>query len=43
VCESKGIELRHCPPYVREWILSEKPRIRELAGGKRERSGKGGT
>jgi hypothetical protein len=33
VCESKGIELRHCPPYVREWILSEKPRIRELAGG----------
>jgi anti-anti-sigma regulatory factor len=30
VCESQGIELRHCPPYVREWILSEKPRIREL-------------
>jgi anti-anti-sigma regulatory factor len=30
VCETKGIELRHCPPYVREWILSEKPRIREL-------------
>ena len=30
VCETKGIELRHCPPYVREWIVSEKPRIREL-------------
>jgi len=30
VCERKGIELRHCPPYVRQWILSEKPRIREL-------------
>jgi len=30
VCETKGIELRHCPPYVREWILSEKARIREL-------------
>jgi anti-anti-sigma regulatory factor len=28
-CEAKGIELRHCPPYVREWILSEKPRIRD--------------
>jgi hypothetical protein len=27
VCETKGIELRHCPPYVREWIRSEKPRI----------------
>jgi anti-anti-sigma regulatory factor len=30
VCETKGIELRHCPPYVREWILSEKTRIGEL-------------
>jgi len=30
VCEAKGIKLRHCPPYVREWILSEKPRIREF-------------
>jgi anti-anti-sigma regulatory factor len=27
VCEAKGIELRHCPPYVREWIRSERPRI----------------
>ena len=30
VCETKGIELRHCPPYVREWILSERPRISEF-------------
>jgi anti-anti-sigma regulatory factor len=29
VCEARGIELRHCPPFVREWILSEKPRIRD--------------
>jgi hypothetical protein len=27
VCETRGIEIRRCPPYVREWILSEKPRI----------------
>ena len=20
-CEAHGIELRHCPPYVREWIF----------------------
>lgn len=26
-CETAGIELRHCPPYVREWIVSEKRRI----------------
>jgi hypothetical protein len=30
VCEAKGIELRHCPQYVRQWIVSERPRIREL-------------
>jgi hypothetical protein len=30
VCEARGIELRHCPPFVREWILSEKPRIRDI-------------
>jgi hypothetical protein len=29
-CEIRGIELRHCPPYVREWILSEKLRITDL-------------
>lgn len=30
VCESKGIKLQHCPQYVRQWIVSEKPRIHEL-------------
>ena len=24
VCEANGIELRHCSPYIREWILREK-------------------
>ena len=23
-CESQGIELVHCPPYVREWIIRER-------------------
>jgi hypothetical protein len=23
-CESRGIELVHCPPYVREWIARER-------------------
>lgn len=27
VCEGKGIELRNCPPYIREWILTEKTKI----------------
>ena len=22
--EANGIELRHCPPYIREWIRSER-------------------
>lgn len=26
--ERSGIELRHLPPYVREWILLERPRVR---------------
>ncbi|MFZ0589304.1 MAG: hypothetical protein WAM39_02360 [Bryobacteraceae bacterium] len=26
LCESKGIKLRHCAPYIREWILREKSR-----------------
>jgi hypothetical protein len=30
VCEAKGIELRHCPPYMREWILLERPRIGDV-------------
>lgn len=27
-CESQGIELRHCAPYIREWILRESARHR---------------
>ena len=23
-CEAEAIELLHCPPYIREWILREK-------------------
>ena len=23
-CEDEGIELVHCPPYVREWIFRER-------------------
>jgi anti-anti-sigma regulatory factor len=30
VSEAKGIKLRHCPRYVREWIIQEKARIKEL-------------
>lgn len=22
-CETKGIELKHCSPYIREWIVKE--------------------
>jgi hypothetical protein len=22
-CEKDGIELKHCPPYIREWIARE--------------------
>jgi hypothetical protein len=25
-CEAKGIELRYCPPYIREWIYRGKKR-----------------
>ena len=28
--ERQGIHLRRLPPYVREWILQEKPRVGEL-------------
>jgi hypothetical protein len=24
VCESQGIELRRCPPYIRQWVAQEK-------------------
>ena len=23
-CEDEGVELVHCPPYVREWMLRER-------------------
>ena len=23
-CETQGVELRRCPPYIREWIAQEK-------------------
>jgi hypothetical protein len=26
VCETQGIELRHCPAYIREWIARERAR-----------------
>jgi hypothetical protein len=26
ICESQGIELQHCAPYIREWILRENVR-----------------
>jgi hypothetical protein len=25
-CETQGIELRHCPAYIREWIARERAR-----------------
>ncbi len=28
--EQQGIHLRHLPPYVRAWILQEKPRVGAL-------------
>jgi anti-anti-sigma regulatory factor len=30
VCEAKGIKLRNCSRYIREWILTEKARIGEV-------------
>ena len=26
-CELKGIELRHCPRYLREWVTKERSNI----------------
>jgi hypothetical protein len=28
--ERRGIELRHLPPYVREWVLLERQRLGDL-------------
>jgi anti-anti-sigma regulatory factor len=30
VCEAKGIKLRNCLPYIREWILTERAKITEF-------------
>jgi hypothetical protein len=31
LCEAEGIELRNCPPYIREWILVDnKTRINHV-------------
>jgi hypothetical protein len=27
ICEDDGIELRNCPPFLREWITREKRRM----------------
>jgi len=27
VCELNGTELRHCSPYIREWILKERTNL----------------
>jgi anti-anti-sigma regulatory factor len=32
LCESNGIEVRHCAPYIREWIFREKVRDGHGAG-----------
>jgi hypothetical protein len=24
MCEVKGVELVHCPPYIREWVFGER-------------------
>jgi anti-anti-sigma regulatory factor len=31
VCEANGIQLLHCRPNIREWILAEKARTTERA------------
>jgi len=30
-CEAGGIELRHCAPYIREWIFRENDRSAKVA------------
>ncbi len=25
-CEAEGVEILHCPPYIREWMLRERKR-----------------
>lgn len=28
-CESAGVSILHCPPYIREWMLRERVRPKE--------------
>ena len=28
-CESAGVSILHCPPYIREWMLQERDRPNE--------------
>ena len=35
VCETSGIELVHCPAYVREWMNREAERAKESGEGKK--------
>ena len=30
-CEARGMELLHCPPYIREWISRENDRPAKVA------------
>ena len=41
VRESKGVELRNCPAYVREWVTKEKRNLRALEqkAGTQDREG----
>ena len=32
VSEAKGIELRNCPPYIREWVARERAKMRDPSG-----------
>lgn len=29
VCESAGVSIRHCSPYIREWMLQERSRSKD--------------
>ena len=32
-CESTGISVLHCSPYIREWMLQERGRVEKSAYG----------
>jgi hypothetical protein len=29
-CEAEGMQLLHCPPYIREWISRENARVSKV-------------